>query len=190
MQKLRNRERGRAACRARWSALISGAALLAVLLAGAVLPVRAEKNAPEGVSLSRAIPAQTLCFPLETDAWRVSDPYGWRDDPFTGQKAFHRGVDLACAEGSRVLAAMGGVITSARRSSSYGNCVRISHPDGQETLYAHMQYLFVSTGAVVTAGQVLGVVGETGNATGPHLHFEILHKGLRYDPAQALQDAA
>lgn len=56
--------------------------------------------------------------------------------------------------------------------------------------YAHMQYLFVSTGAVVTAGQVLGVVGETGNATGPHLHFEILHKGLRYDPAQALQDAA
>ena len=53
-----------------------------------------------------------------------------------------------------------------------------------------MQYLFVSTGAVVTAGQVLGVVGETGNATGPHLHFEILHKGLRYDPAQALQDAA
>ena len=64
------------------------------------------------------------------------------------------------------------------------------HADGDETIYAHMQYLFVSTGAVVTAGQVLGVVGETGNATGPHLHFEILHKGLRYDPAQALQDAA
>ena len=64
------------------------------------------------------------------------------------------------------------------------------HADGDETLYAHMQYLFVSTGAVVTAGQVLGVVGETGNATGPHLHFEILHKGLRYDSAQALQDAA
>ena len=186
MQKLRNRERGRAACRARWSALISGAALLAVLLAGAVLPVRAEKNAPEGVSLSRAIPAQTLCFPLETDAWRVSDPYGWRDDPFTGQKAFHRGVDLACAEGSRVLAAMGGVITSARRSSSYGNCVRISHPDGQETLYAHMQYLYVRAGEVVQAGQPLGTVGRTGRATGAHLHFEYLTRGTRQDPTAAL----
>ena len=53
-----------------------------------------------------------------------------------------------------------------------------------------MQYLFVRAGERVTAGQTLGTVGQTGNATGPHLHFEILHKGLRYDPAQALQDAA
>ena len=74
--------------------------------------------------------------------------------------------------------------------SSYGNYLRILHADGDETLYAHMQYLFVRTGQAVTAGQVLGTVGETGNATGPHLHFEILHKGLRYDPSEALQSAA
>ena len=161
-------------------------AFLAMLLAGSILPVRAEKNAPEGASLRRAAPAQTLCFPLETGAWRVSDPYGWREDPFTGQSAFHRGVDLACAEGSRVLAAMGGVVTAARRSSSYGNCVRISHPDGQETLYAHMQYLYVRAGEVVQAGQPLGTVGRTGRATGAHLHFEILKNGKYLDPAWLL----
>ena len=82
------------------------------------------------------------------------------------------------------------MVRTAGSHKSYGNYVRILHADGDETLYAHMQYLFVRAGERVTAGQTLGTVGQTGNATGPHLHFEILHKGLRYDPAQALQDAA
>lgn len=64
------------------------------------------------------------------------------------------------------------------------------HAAGDETLYAHMQYLFVRAGETVQSGQLLGTVGQTGNATGPHLHFEILHKGLRYDPTEALQAAA
>ena len=114
-----------------------------------------------------------LLFPLPGGSCTRTSGYGWRTDPMGGGGTdFHLGHDLA------------------GKHASYGNYLRILHADGDETLYAHMQYLFVSTGAVVTAGQVLGVVGETGNATGPHLHFEILHKGLRYDPAQALQDAA
>ena len=105
---------------------------------------------------------------------------------------YHMGLDCKTdkKQNLQVLAAADGVVRTAGSHKSYGNYVRILHADGDETLYAHMQYLFVRAGERVTAGQTLGTVGQTGNATGPHLHFEILHKGLRYDPAQALQDAA
>ena len=89
-----------------------------------------------------------------------------------------------------IFAAADGVVRYAGTHNSYGNYVRILHEDGDESLYAHMQYVFVRSGQPVTAGQVLGTVGETGNATGPHLHFEILHQGVRYDPSQALQAAS
>ena len=92
--------------------------------------------------------------------------------------------------GTPVYAAAAGVVRIAGSHKSYGNYLRLLHPTGDETLYAHMQYLFVRAGETVQAGQLLGTVGQTGNATGPHLHFEILHKGLRYDPTQALQAAA
>ena len=103
---------------------------------------------------------------------------------------FHLGNDLAAAQGTAVLAAADGVVRSAGKHSSYGNYVRVLHANGDETLYAHLQYLFVHTGQTISAGACLGTVGETGNATGPHLHFELLHKGIRYDPSEALQTAA
>ncbi len=168
------------------AAVLALTALLIILLAGRVLPVCAGKNVPAGASLKQAKPGQIFCFPLETAAWRVSDPYGWRKDPFTGEKAFHRGVDLACGEGTPVLAALDGVVTAARRGAAYGNYVRLTHGDGQETLYAHMQYLYVRAGEVVAAGQRLGTAGQTGRATGAHLHFEFLTGGIRYDPSAAL----
>ena len=167
------------------------AAFCAVLFCMTVLRACAAKTAPEGCSLERVRPTQAVCFPLGTNGWRVSDAYGWRTDPMGGLgDDFHIGNDLAAARGTAVLAAADGVVRTAGSHKSYGNYVRILHADGDETLYAHMQYLFVRAGERVTAGQTLGTVGQTGNATGPHLHFEILHKGLRYDPAQALQDAA
>ena len=154
------------------------AVLLLTLLAGTVL------RACAGTAEKQARP---FLFPLEMTAWRVSDPYGWRKDPFTGKDTFHQGVDLACAEGTTVRAVLDGVVTTARRSATYGNYLRISHPDGQETIYAHMQYLYVRAGEVVQAGQSLGTVGQTGRATGAHLHFELLEKGARRDPSAALQ---
>lgn len=160
--------------------------LLAGLLAGGVLRACAGKSVPAGASLKQAKPGQALCFPLETTAWRVSDPYGWRADPFTGQEEFHRGVDLACAEGTVVRAAQDGIVTAARRSVTYGNYVRLIHADGQETIYAHMQYLYVRAGEIVTTGRQLGTAGQTGRATGAHLHFEFLAGGIRYDPSAAL----
>ena len=116
----------------------------------------------------------------------VSDAYGWRTDPITGEETFHRGTDLACSEGTLVLAAMDGVVTAARRSTTYGNYLCLSHSGGQETLYAHLQYLFVRAGEVVQAGQPLGTAGETGRSTGAHLHFELLEQGVRYDAGALL----
>ena len=168
------------------AAVLALTALLVVMLAGMVLPACAGKSVPAGASLKLAKPEQALCFPLETAAWRVSDLYGWREDPFTGEEAFHRGVDLACGEGTAVRAALDGVVTAARRGAAYGNYVRLTHADGQETLYAHMQYLYVRAGEVVQAGQRLGTAGQTGRATGAHLHFELLSGGIRYDPSDAL----
>ena len=107
-------------------------------------------------------------------------------DPLTGEETFHRGTDLACAEGTRVLAVMDGVVSAARRSTTYGNYLRLSHSGGQETLYAHLQYLFVRAGEVVQAGQPLGTAGETGRSTGTHLHFELLEQGTRYDAGALL----
>ena len=120
---------------------------LAGLLVCLVLPVRAQKKTGK------------LCFPLDTTQYRVSDGYGWRQDPFTGERTFHKGIDLACAEGTEVLAAEGGAVVQAYRSTSYGTCLRVLHTDGSESLYAHLQYAYVRPGEVVEAGQLLGAAG-------------------------------
>lgn len=154
-----------------------------VVLAGlvlcllAALPVQATRS------------TEKYCFPLDTAAWRISDAYGARTDPFTGKPAFHSGLDLACAEGTAVLAVQGGVVTAAAYSPSYGNHLRILHPDGCETRYAHLQYLYVRPGEVVRAGQTLGTVGQTGRATGAHLHLELWQQGAACDPAALLETA-
>ncbi len=151
--------------------------------------VRRGRAAPDGASLQSYRPPFALTFPL-AGGYVPTSGYGWRTEPITGKgTAFHKGADLAAAEGTPVLAAAGGVVRTAGKSESYGNYLRVLHAGGDETLYAHMQYLFVHAGQSVAAGQQLGTVGQTGRATGPHLHFELLHEGVRYDPAGALQAA-
>lgn len=146
---------------------------------------------PSGARQETYLPAFALTFPLAGHICTETSGYGWRTDPMGGSGSdFHLGNDLAAAQGTAVLAAADGVVRYAGKHNSYGNYVRILHESGDETLYAHLQYLFVHTGQTVSAGSCLGTVGETGNATGPHLHFELLHKGLRYDPSEALQTAA
>ena len=168
----------------RWALLLCAVLFLAALRMG-TLAACAARTAPEGCSLRQGS-GQALCFPLDTAAWRISDPYGWREDPFTREEQFHQGIDLACAEGTPVRAAADGVVTSARRSASYGNVLRLCHADGLETLYAHLQYAYVRPGEVVRAGQIVGTAGQTGRATGPHLHVELLRGGVRCAPDMAL----
>lgn len=181
---------GRRKAGSNWMALGACTLCLALLLAGRTLcagAAKAEKTAPTGCTLQSGKFDAAPAFPLGTATWRFSDGYGWREDPLTGEEAFHRGVDLACAQGTPVLSVLDGVVTMARQSGSYGNCIVLRHAGGQETLYAHLQYCYVRAGEVVQAGQPLGTAGQTGRATGAHLHFALRDGGLWCDPARALE---
>lgn len=179
------RQRAAGHTRSRLAALLCGL----LLCCGAVAALRAcaQQDVPAGCSLKSRTSDASFAFPLGTSNWYLSSGYGWRDDPLgEDQKDFHRGVDLACAEGTPVLAVMDGVVFAAGRSSSYGNYIRLAHTGSTETLYAHLQYLYVRPGEVVQAGEILGTAGQTGRATGPHLHFELLYRAVRYDPSELL----
>ena len=149
-------------------------AVLAGLLVCVVLPVRAQEKT--GSSVSRWTPHSTV-FRTDTAGGRILLP---------GKGRFHKGIDLACAEGTDVIAAEGGAVVQAYCSTSYGTCLRVLHTDGSESLYAHLQYAYVRPGEVVETGQLLGAAGRSGRATGAHLHFELYRKGTACDPADAL----
>lgn len=115
---------------------------------------------------------------------RLSSRYGFRDDPFTGKRKFHGGMDIAAPTGTPVAAVYGGqVIKSVESDSGYGNHIIIRHADGLITIYGHCSKLLVESGTVVRAGEIIAEVGSTGNSTGPHLHFEARINGIKVSPA-------
>jgi murein DD-endopeptidase MepM/ murein hydrolase activator NlpD len=116
----------------------------------------------------------------------LASPFGLRNDPLGGGAGFHPGIDLAASSGTPIQAAADGVVVMAGDCGGYGNCVVIDHGDSVATLYAHQSRVGVSVGQHVTAGQVIGYVGSTGLATGPHLHFEVRVHGIPTDPLLAL----
>lgn len=99
---------------------------------------------------------------------------------------FHYGVDLAAPYGTPYYAAHAGVVTLARFDGGYGNAVRIDHGNGTETVYGHSSRLLVAEGQRVQAGQAIGLIGSTGDSTGPHLHFEVNVNGTKLNPMQYL----
>jgi len=113
---------------------------------------------------------------------RLTSRFGYRRDPFTGKRAFHRGIDIANKVGSKVYAAQEGRVTFADARSGYGKIVIIEHRFGYKTIYGHLSDTAVTRGQRVGSGQVIGFVGNTGRSTGPHLHFEIWHKNRVIDP--------
>lgn len=117
----------------------------------------------------------------------VSSHYGMRTDPFTGEEAWHNGIDIAGSEGSSVLAAASGVVTYTDQSYSYGNVIEITHDSGLVTLYAHNKELYVELGEIVRKGQEIASMGSTGRSTGPHVHFEVYKNGRSVDPASYIQ---
>ena len=112
----------------------------------------------------------------------VTDDFGWRLHPIFGQMMFHEGVDLAADYNTPVLAAAPGVVTVSAWDGGYGYVVEIDHSGGLVTRYAHMAGLGVPVGTLVKPGDGIGLVGSTGNSTGPHLHFEVLQDGAQVDP--------
>lgn len=108
--------------------------------------------------------------------YRLSSHYGWRSDPFTGRRSFHSGLDISgTGYGSNIYASNNGTVQAAGLRGDYGYYVVINHNNGYSSLYGHMSRIAsgIKVGMTVARGQVIGYVGQTGQATGPHLHFEI-----------------
>ncbi len=123
-----------------------------------------------------------LRTPIPNGWFRITSPYGWRYDPFTGEARFHYGIDLGAPTGTPVYAAMGGTVVHASPHSGYGLLVAIQHPNGFTTRYAHLDRTLVKTGDSVKAGSHIAAVGTSGRATGPHLYFEVLQSGRYINP--------
>lgn len=113
---------------------------------------------------------------------QLTSGFGWRSDPFTGQSRFHSGIDVATPEGSPVYAPQAGVVVFAGVHGGYGNAIVLHHGGKLYTLYGHNSKLLVVQGQTVDAGQPISLVGATGRATGPHLHFEVHNNNHYEDP--------
>ncbi len=114
--------------------------------------------------------------------------FGWRRDPFTGQRQFHRGLDICAPAGSAVVAPADGVVLSATQDGGYGNILTIGHGDGVTTRYGHLSAFKAKAGDRVRRGDVIAYVGNTGRSTGAHVHYEILEHGAAVNPADRIMD--
>jgi hypothetical protein len=131
----------------------------------------------------RMAEAPTL-WPVEG---RITGSFGERIDPFNGEGAFHRGVDIADPYGEPVVAPADGTVTFADFYSGYGRLVEIDHPNGITTRYGHLSGFAVIAGQAVHRGDILGYIGESGRATGPHLHYEVWIRNTPVNPYKYLR---
>ncbi|WP_291399236.1 M23 family metallopeptidase [Devosia sp.] len=118
---------------------------------------------------------------------RVSSGYGLRSDPFTGQKAFHSGIDFPAPTGTPVSSAASGVVSFVGWKDGYGRVVEITHASGLVSRYPHLSKALVAEGDEVEADARIALVGSTGRSTGPHLHFELRQGDNAIDPAPFLK---
>ena len=114
----------------------------------------------------------------------ISSGFGERNDPFTGKRAQHDGLDFAGIKGSEVLGVASGVVIWSGSRQGYGKLVEIDHGNGYVTRYAHNDELLVKAGDGIAVGQIVAKMGATGRASSPHVHFEVLHKGKAVNPSQ------
>ncbi len=123
-------------------------------------------------------------WPLPMNSFRITGWFGYEPSPLSSGIRFHKAVDLGAARGTSIYASRSGKVITAKYSSSYGNYVMILHDDGYTTLYAHASKLLVKVGDKVKQGDVIALVGTTGDSTGNHLHFEIIQEDgrTREDP--------
>lgn len=119
----------------------------------------------------------------------ISSDFGLRTDPFTGRTASHRGVDFASQSGTAVVAVATGVVTWSGVRAGYGRMVEVVHGNGYVTRYAHNAQNLVAVGDHVDQGQTIALMGSTGRATGPNLHFEVWYQGQPINPARFIQRA-
>ncbi|WP_053228454.1 peptidoglycan DD-metalloendopeptidase family protein [Spirochaeta cellobiosiphila] len=117
----------------------------------------------------------------------VTSPFGYRNDPFTGLRRFHNGLDIAGPLGTPIKAALDGTVVTVGYHSSYGNYIVINHQKGYQTLYGHLQKALVKKGQRVMQGDQIGLMGSTGYSTGSHLHFCVFENKKPVDPKKFLK---
>jgi murein DD-endopeptidase MepM/ murein hydrolase activator NlpD len=118
----------------------------------------------------------------------VAYGFQWRRDPFTGERAFHSGLDIVASMGTKVLAPADGVVMKVMRDPGYGNVIYLSHGNDLTTRFGHLQDFAVRVGQEVRRGDVIGYVGNTGRSLGPHLHYEVLVQGTKVNPVDYILD--
>lgn len=157
-------------------------AVVAMPYDGPALPENATKDK---YNLSAVGIAETVTPAL---GW-ITSPFGWREHPVDGGEKFHNGVDLGVNLGTDVLAFAEGAVDFIGDSPVYGLYVQLRHAGGLTTFYAHCSQLLVTQGQAVQAGERIALSGDSGNATGPHLHFEMKLNGVLLDPAYYIETA-
>jgi murein DD-endopeptidase MepM/ murein hydrolase activator NlpD len=136
----------------------------------------------EGTLMSRKLHAEVFPTGRPVSKGWISSVFGWRNDPITGKRAFHEGLDFAGRAASDVVAAAAGVVVWAGSRWGFGNTVEVNHGNGYSTLYAHNEKNLVTVGETVKKGQVLALLGSTGRSNGPHVHFEVRLNGKAINP--------
>lgn len=161
-----------------------GGALLAVFLLGGAC-ASAQAHPHQAAANLAPLPGTRMAVlevPVEDE--RITSPYGWRVHPILKRRRFHKGVDYGAPEGTPVHAAEDGVVEEIGRRGHYGLYLRIRHCAAVQTAYAHLADFApgLHVGSVVKRGEVIGGVGRTGWATGPHLYYEVIVRGRRVNP--------
>ena len=140
-----------------------------------------------GVALREALSDATPNM-WPADGW-LSATYGYREDPFTGERDYHPAIDISTRSGQPVYATATGRVTEASRSGDYGKLIQIAHGFGLVTRYGHLADYAVQVGDTVQRGDIIGYVGSTGRATGSHVHYEVLVNGRTLNPLRLLPDS-
>lgn len=129
---------------------------------------------------------RTLPLSVPLDQYAISSGYGKRKDPINGRVAYHRGLDFRAAMRSPIYATAPGTVTYAGWSGPFGRMIEIDHGHGIRTRYAHLKKILVKSGQAVANREKIGLVGSSGRSTGPHLHYEVRHKGVPLNPMKFL----
>ena len=154
--------------------------------------IRRASLEPDGSTLGRGIfsnpqIARTTVPSLWPVRGQITAGFGQRMDPFSGEGAFHPGVDISVPFGTKVEAADDGIVLEAGPESGYGNEILIDHGFGLTTKYGHLSRIFVVVGQELKRGQIIGAVGMTGKTTGPHLHYEVHINDAPVNPTKYLR---
>jgi len=137
----------------------------------------------------RRLEVLPLALPLQNE-FMLSSTFGIRPDPMTHLPSMHEGIDFAAPVGTPVQVTAAGQVMQARYNGAYGNMVEVEHAEGFVTRYAHLKSILVKPGQILRAGERVGLLGNTGRSTGPHLHYEVIYKGRAMHPVKAIQSWA